>query len=293
MARVGFIGLGNIGKGICGNLIKAGHVLTIYDRNADAMKRFQGQAILAESSKMVCSNSDYIFLSLPNTEIVENIVEEFLEIGINEKVIIDTSTSYPMSTRKLYEKVREAGGNLIDAPLMAGPDEAEAGSLEIVVGGDSDVVEKTHFLFDAYCSRVKYVGESGNGHLAKLAVNYCGLMQALVMATVFPVMENYGISANILYEILDCDALDNWMFRFYGAKYKNREYSLDFALELGKKDLTYMERLFKELDLSRFMLDGALQLCQKTLDNCKEGEVPDFSYPCEYMYELIEQKKRF
>lgn len=292
MAKIGFIGLGNIGKGICGNLIKAGHELTIYDRKPDAMMRFEGQAILAEDCVSVCNNSDYIFLSLPNTNVVEETVEEFLQVDMNEKIVIDTSTSFPMSTRILYERIRKAGGNLIDAPLMAGPAEAEAGTLEIVVGGDSETVEKVRFLFEAYCSKVKYVGGSGNGHLAKLAANYCGLMQAAVLATVFPVMENYGLHPDMLYKILNCEALDNWMFRFYAEKYKNRKYPLDFALELGQKDLSYMSKLFKSLNVSEYMLEGALELCQKTLDNCPAGEVPDFSYLCEKMYGLIDECKK-
>ncbi len=292
MAKIGFVGLGNIGKGICKNLIEAGHILTIYDRNPDAMKRFEGKAAFATNGKELCLSSEYIFLSLPSTEIVESMVDEFLEAGVEGKTIIDTSTSYPVSTKNLYHKIREKGGTLIDAALMAGPDEAEAGTLEIVVGGDKDAVEKARFLFDAYCSKVKYVGESGSGHLAKLAVNYCGLLQATVLATVFPIMENYGISPEKLYEILDCEALDNWMFRFYGEKYKKRNYPLDFALILGQKDLTYMKKLFENLNIQGFMLDGALELCREALARNTDEKTPDFSYLCEYMYELIEEKSK-
>lgn len=291
-ARIGFVGLGSIGRGICNNLIKAGHLLTVYDTNPDAENAFAGRAQIASSVSGVCENSDYIFLSLPSTEVVEATVGTFLETGVCGKVIIDTSTSSPASTRALYQKIRSAGGQMVDAPLMAGPAEAEAGTLDIVVGGDKETVDGLSFLFDSYCSTVKYVGAIGNGHLAKLAVNYCGLTQALTLATIFPVMESYGISGQDLYKILDCDALNNWMFRFYGDKYVNKNYHLDFAMALGHKDLTYAKKLFDDLNVPAFMLDGALELCRTSLANPDRNRVTDFSYACRTMEELIQKNRQ-
>lgn len=289
MAKIGFVGLGQVGKGICNNLIKAGHELCVYDVNPVAMERFRDIAVLAADIKEVCRCSEYIFLSLPNSEIVEATVDAFLEAGVEGKIVIDTSTSYPGTTKTLYEKLKAAGGNLVDAPLMAGPAEAEAGILEIVVGGDLDVVEKLRFLFDAYCKEVKYVGKVGNGHLAKLAVNCCGLTQVLVMATLFPVMEKHGFDPKELNEFLNCGALSNWMSRFYGEKYMNRDYRLDFDLALGCKDLTYAKKLYEDLHVPAFMLDGALDLCNMALQGRAPGEIRDFSYPCQTMHELVEQ----
>lgn len=286
MAKIGFIGLGNIGKGICGNLLKGENELTVFDVNAKAAEKFQGEAYVAKDVKEVCEKSDYIFLSLPNSKIVEQTIEIFLESGVEGKIIIDTSTSYPVSTRQLYEKIKNAGGNMVDAPLMAGPAEAEAGILEIVVGGDKEVVGSLSFLFDLYCKKVQYVGKIGNGHLAKIAMNFCGLSEALIFAQVFPVMAKYGFEQNDLYDILHCETLDNWILRFYGDKYVNKNYRLDFALALGLKDLTYMKKLFEELNIPGFMLDGALDLCRVSLKSQREGEVLDFSYPCQTMYEF-------
>lgn len=287
MAKVGFIGLGNIGRGICGNLIKGGNELTVFDVNQAAAERFQDKACVAKDVKEVCEKSDYIFLSLPNSQVVEKTVDAFLESGVEGKTIIDTSTSYPVSTRALYEKIKKAGGSLVDAPLMAGPAEAEAGILEIVVGGDKEVVDGLSFLFDTYCRKVSYVGKIGNGHLAKIAMNFCGLSEALIFAQIFPVMAKYGFEQHDLYELLNCETLDNWIFRFYGDKYVNKNYRLDFALALGLKDLTYMKKLFEEQNIPGFMLDGALDLCRVALKSQKEGEVLDFSYPCQTMYEFV------
>lgn len=288
MSRVGFIGLGNIGKGICKNLIEKGNEVTVYDVSSDAMKRFEGRATLAKNELEVLGNSEYIFFSLPNSNIVEGIVDKFLAEGIKDKLLIDTSTCYPLSTKALYKKIKEAGGSMVDAPLMAGPDEAEAGILDIVVGGDKEDFDRCAPLFDCYCRSYKYVGPIGSGHLAKLAINFCGLTEALMFAQIFPVMEKLGMGEEQLHDILNCESLDNWVFRFYTEKYITKQYNrLDFALELGTKDLSYMKRLHEELNIPGFILDGALDLCRLSLKDQEPGEVLDFSYPYKAMCDLL------
>ena len=288
MKKVGFIGLGNIGKGICGNLIKHGYELAVYDVYRPAMERFEGRAYLAADPVDVLQNSEAVFLSLPKTEVVEATVEAFLEAGVEGKLIIDTSTSYPTSTRKLYEKVKAAGGKMIDAPLMAGPDEAEAGVLDIVVGGDEEDYEAAKELFDTYCATYKRVGPIGNGHLLKLAMNFIGLSEALLFAQLFPVMEKAGITPAELFKVFDESVLKNWTSDFYTRKYMDRNYRLDFALALGTKDLSYMKRIYDDYNIPGFILDGALELCNASLKEQVPGEPPiDMSYPCETIYRML------
>lgn len=288
MKKVGFIGLGNIGRGICGNLIKHGHSLAVYDVYRPAMARFEGQAYLAENPVDVLKHSDYIFLSLPKTEIVESTVHAFIEAGIAGKTIIDTSTSYPISTKRLYEEVKTAGGRLLDAPLMSGPDEAAAGTLDIIVGGDEADYSDVTDLFDTYCQSYKLVGPIGTGHLLKLAINFCSLTEALIFAQMFPVMEKAGVSPEQLFDVFEDSNLRNWTSNFYTKKYVAREYRLDFALALGTKDLSYMKRIYEEYNVPSFILDGALDFCRVSLGDQKPGEPPiDMSYPCETMYRLL------
>ncbi len=291
MKKIGFIGLGNIGKGICNNLIRKGHSLTVYDVSAKAMEPYQGKAKLAADPLEVLRASDYVFFSLPNSTVIEEMMERFLADGVKGKTIIDTSTSYPLSTKKLAAQVKAGGGVMVDAPLMAGPDEAEAGTLDIVVGGDRADYENLKDLFDAYTKSHKYVGEIGNGHLAKLAINFCGLTEALLFAQVYPVMEKLGFDREALHDILNNDALANWVFDFYSKKYVTRNYRLDFALALGLKDLGYMKRLYEELNIPGFILDGALDLCRVTLNEQKPGEVLDFSHPCRQMDKFVGNKE--
>ena len=288
MKNIGFIGLGNVGKGICNNLIRHGFELSVYDLNPEAMKRYEGKAYLAKDPKDVINHSECVFLSLPKSEVVEATVADFIEAGVEGKMIIDTSTSYPMSTKKLYADVKAHGGAMLDAPLMDGPDEAEAGTLYIVVGGDDADFARAEELFKAYCKTYKHVGPIGSGHMLKIAMNFCGLTEALLFAQLFPVMDKAGIEPKALFDAFEESGLHNWTSNFYNQKYVARNYRLDFALSLGTKDLSYLKRIYEEYNVPGFILDGALDLCRVALRDQKPGEPPiDMSYPCETMYRLL------
>lgn len=291
MSKIGFLGLGNIGKGICNNLIRKGHELTVYDVSAKAMEPYKGKATLAKDPVEAFKAGDIVFFSLPNSDVIEKLMEDFFAAGMKGKTIVDTSTSYPLSTKRLYARVKADGGTMVDAPLMAGPDEAEQGILDIVVGGDIKDFDALKPIFDCYCRSYKHVGEIGNAHLAKLAMNFCGLSEALIFAQVYPIMEKLGFTREKSFEILNNETLPNWVFDFYSKKYVSKQYRLDFALALGLKDLSYMKRLYEELNVPGFILDGALDLCRVTLKDEKPGEVLDFSHPCRQMDRYLGNKE--
>lgn len=283
--KLGFVGVGRMGAGICKNLIKKGNRLTVYDSNQEAMKRFDGKAILAKNSFEVYKNSDVIFLSLPNSKVVEKIVGEYIEAGVENKTVIDLSTSYPLSTRDLYKRFKEQDGNYIDAPLNAGPDEAEAGELISMVAGDKKAVDSISDLLDCYCKEYSYLGESGNAHIAKIAMNFTGLMYAILLGQMFPMVEKLGIEPKKLFTAMDNEIFSNWIYKFYGPKIIDRTYGMAFALELGLKDLTYMKKLYEEFNIPAFALDGGIDLLRTAVKDGK-GKL-DFSQCAATMYEFL------
>lgn len=287
--RIGFIGVGNMGKGICHNVILAGHEVSVFDVDRERSGRFSGQAHICSTLEDVCAGSDILFLSLPNSGIVEKVMDTVFSLGVKGKLVIDLSTSDPVSTRKLYGRMKALGGDFVDSPLIAGPQDAWDKTLTAVVAGDKEVVDSYEDLFLSYCKSYDYVGGSGNGHLVKLAQNWAGLLQAVLYAQLYPVMSHYGLEAETLYDVLNTEFFDNWFFRFYSKKYVNRTYDLDFSLDLGLKDLMYMKKLCDEIGVPGFMLDGAIDLCRITLKGKQDGhEVKDMSSIADTMYKLTE-----
>jgi len=283
--NLGFIGLGRMGRGICKNLIKKGNKLTVYDIDKEAMEIFKESAILAKNTFEVYENSDVIFLSLPNSKIVEEIVGEYIKAGVKGKTVVDLSTSYPLSTRKLYKKFKEQEGDYIDAPLNAGPAEAEAGELISMVAGDKEAIDKISDLLDCYCKEYSYLGESGNAHIAKIVMNFTGLMYVVLLSQMFPLVEKLGIDSKKMFNIMDNEIFSNWMYRFYGPKIINKDYRIDFMLSLGLKDLIYMKNLYEEFNVPAFALDGGINLLRTAV---KDGKAElDFSQCAATMYEFL------
>ena len=290
MSKVGFIGLGNMGKGMCKNLIEHGHDMSIFDLSRDAMKKFEGKAYLCDSIDELVSRSDFIFLSLPNSKVVSKTVAEFLKQDISGKIIVDTSTSSPIQTREIYAEVKKAGAGYVDAALNATPANAEQGTVISVVGGDKEDVDKVHDLIMCYSSTCEYYGGSGAGDLIKIALNYSGLVQVLAYAQLYPIMDKYGISPNDLYRAFNNEGYSNLVFQFYSQKYINRDYRMDFSMPLALKDLTYMKALCDNLNIPAFLLDGAIDLMRVSMKE-ERGNLIDVSYACETMYQFVDKDK--
>ena len=286
--KIGCIGVGRMGGGVCHNLIEAGNEVSVFDANKESMEQFRDAAYLASSPDEAFSRSDVIFLSLPNSNVVERVMEGFFALGVKDKLIVDVSTSYPGSTRKLHARMVEGGGNMIDSPLLAGPKEAWAGTLPAALGGDEDVVMMYYDMFTSFTGEHKYMGKSGSGHLVKLAQNWEGLVQAIMYAQIYPIMAKEGMSPEKTYEVLNTKFFANWFFEVYSQKFIKREFAPAFALELGLKDLTYMKKLCDEQGVPGFLLDGAIDLCRITLKEHKDqNRFADMSSVCETMYQYV------
>ena len=101
-------------------------------------------------------------------------------------------------------------------------------------------------------------------------------------------MEQYGIPSGTLYRLLSTEFFDNWFFRFYSEKYVKKDYRMDFALELGLKDLSYIKELCDTLNIPGFMLDGALDLCRVSLKESRDARlIADMSQVAETVSQYI------
>ena len=286
MNRIGFIGLGAMGSGICENLIaKSGTTVMVYDIRPEACQQFAAKACTATSAEDIFSQNDVIFMSLPNSDIVEATMNAYFRGSAYDKIIVDLSTSYPLSTKILYQKVKKLGGTFIDAPLLGGPEDTKRGCAPCIVAGDWKDVEKVMPLLRCYAAPVDYVGQSGNGHIIKLAMNFTGLSYAVIEAQMFVLMQKLGIDQENLFHIMNGEIFGNWVFNFYGEKIISRNYHMDFALELGLKDLSYFKKIYDAYGVPAFALDGVVDLLRNSV---KDGRGKhDFSEVAETLYEYF------
>ncbi|MEH7482334.1 2-hydroxy-3-oxopropionate reductase [Neobacillus drentensis] len=190
--RVGFIGLGIMGKPMALNLIKAGFLLTVNDLNQEAVHQVvEAGAVAAHSAKEVAENSDVIITMLPASKHVEEVVlsENGILAGAKAgSVIIDMSSITPEVSRELAAAAAKKGVGMLDAPVSGGEPKAIDGTLAIMVGGKEDVFESVLPVLYGMGKDVILVGDHGCGVTAKLAnqiivnLNIAAMSEALVLA---------------------------------------------------------------------------------------------------------------
>jgi 3-hydroxyisobutyrate dehydrogenase-like beta-hydroxyacid dehydrogenase len=179
MAQVGFIGLGTMGNPLCSHIVESGHNTTILDVRREAMEQLvERGATPAETPEEVGANADYVFLSLPNTAIVEEVVlgSEGLINGMEEgDILIDLSTIMPEVAKALSEEIENIGGEMLSAPVSRGPRAAKKGSSSVIVGGPKQVVDDCSFLLEEFSEEITHVGErTEDGAIVKVLNNYLG-----------------------------------------------------------------------------------------------------------------------
>jgi len=193
MKKIGFIGLGIMGKPMAKNLIKAGYQLTVYDIIPDAMQAVvKAGAQAGSSSKDVAAKSEIVITMLPNSPEVKQAVlgpNGVLEGAKPGTILIDMSSIAPLAAKEIGAKAKEKGVVMLDAPVSGGEPKAIEGTLAIMVGGPKDAFEQVKDILGVMGASVTRVGEIGSGNTAKLAnqiivaLNIAAMSEAMVLAT--------------------------------------------------------------------------------------------------------------
>jgi len=185
-ARIGFIGLGIMGKPMAQNLSKAGYPLAVYARRPDMMQPLVNMgAVACENPQAVAAQSDIIFTIVSDTPDVEQVIlgEKGVIYGAQAgSVVIDMSTISPSATRRMAESLARKGIQMLDAPVSGGEQGAIDGTLSIMVGGKEETFQKVLPLFEVLGKNIVHVGEHGAGQVTK-ACNQIVIAQTLVAVT--------------------------------------------------------------------------------------------------------------
>lgn len=257
--RIGFVGLGRMGSGICNCFIREGYSVSVFDANPQVLEPFKDKARAAEGI-LDLLQEDLIFLSLPGSAEVEKIMDAWINHGISGKTFIDLSTSFPVSTQTLFEDVKAAGGRYADASLTGSPAQAQEGALTVMFGGDKEVFDAYRPELEVFAKALYYMGGPGTGNTAKLVNNYLSIMYIVLYAEIFPLAEKVGIDVNYLFEIIGNSGVNCPIYQIAGAKIAKETYDPSFALNLALKDLSYVKKLYDEFQAPTFVLEGGLNM---------------------------------
>lgn len=248
MTSVSMIGLGNMGSGMCHNLVKAGYRVTAFDLSTDAVSRACENGAQAASNIHECvSNSDFVVTMLPTGEHVLNVY--FGERGVSREakkgaVFLDCSTISVEEARNANNLAEKSGFSMIDAPVSGGVAAAEAGTLTFMVGGAKQTVEAANPILSAMGKNIIHAGGAGNGQAAKIANNMLLGISMLATCEAFHLAQELGLDAQTFFDISSKASGQNWSMTSYcpapgpvpGAP-SNRDYEPGFAVDMMLKDL--------------------------------------------------------
>lgn len=214
MLKVGYIGLGLMGKSIARNILKAGFPLIIHNRSLAVVVELTAEGAQAASSPAeVAARVDVVFTNLPDTPDVEKVVlgENGIASGAHPGLIwVDNSTIKPAAARSLAAKLAGKGVLALDAPVSGGDVGARNATLAIMVGGPADALDKVMPVFQAMGKTVTHVGEAGAGQVAKAANQIMVAAQMVAMGELLIFSQKAGVDPQKVVEAIKGGAAQCW-----------------------------------------------------------------------------------
>ena len=243
--KLGFIGLGVMGEPMCRNLaVKQAISVLAYDTQQAPLDRLSQAIVAAKSAGQVMRDADLIFLSLPSGEVVAKICEQadgLLENCRAGQIVVDLSTSPVELTRELYEKFKEKGVLLIDAPVARTRAAAESGTLSIMVGAQEAEFEQIKPYLSTFATEITLCGPVGSGQVVKILNNMVLFETVAALSEARAIAQKAGVDPKKLFETLALGSADSFALRNHGLKaiipgdFPERAFSVEYAA----KDLRY------------------------------------------------------
>jgi 3-hydroxyisobutyrate dehydrogenase-like beta-hydroxyacid dehydrogenase len=239
--RIGFIGLGIMGRGMAANILRAGYPLTVWNRTSARTEALVARgATAADSPAAVATASEIVITCVSDTPDVTAVVlgEKGVIEGIGPgALLIDMSTISPQTTRHLAALIEAKGAAMLDAPISGGSEGAEKGTLSIMIGGAADQVSRALPLLQTMGKTITHVGDQGAGQTVKL-VN-----QIIVVGTMLAVGEGLlfaqagGLDLEKTLAAISQGAAGSWMLSNRGPQVLARDWRPGFTIDLQQKDL--------------------------------------------------------
>ena len=241
--KVAFIGLGVMGYPMAGYISKAGHNVTVFNRTTSKadkwLKEYKGSK--ADTPAKASENADFVFTCVGNDNDLREVT--FGDNGIFKtikqgSVYIDNTTASATIAREIYDYSKKNKFGFLDAPVSGGQAGAENGALTVMIGGDQKDYEKAKHVIDCYSKKMKLLGKSGNGQLAKMVNQICiaGLVQGLSEGINFGL--NAGLKMEEVIEVISKGAAQSWQMENRYKTMIDNKFDFGFAVDWMRKDLS-------------------------------------------------------
>ena len=270
MLKVGYIGLGLMGKSMALNILKAGFPVVVHNRSQAAVDELVAEgATRADSPKEVAEQVDVVFTNLPDSPDVELVAlgENGIIAGAHDGLIfVDNSTIKPASARMIAEKLSAKNVFALDAPVSGGDIGAKNGTLTIMIGGDASALEKVMPVFEAMGKTITHVGEAGAGQVAKAANQIMVAAQMVAMGELLVFSKKAGVDPRKVVDAIKAGAAQCWALDVKPPRLFDGNRAPGFKAYMQLKDLNIVLDTAKEYDVPISGASANTNLFKQMLD---------------------------
>lgn len=251
--KVGFIGLGKMGSGICSNIQKAGFELSVFNRTRAKTTLFKKNgATVANSPREAVEDCDIVFTSLMDDKSVIDIcqAEDGVLAGLKPDAIhIGLTTIQPVTSDLLGKMHLQKNAHYIAGPVVGRPDAAKSGKLISFLAGDPKTIATAHCVIQSYSEKIITVGHQQRiASALKISTNYMAMTQLVMLGEVFTFAQKSGIDSEIILKIAKLFFAGNTAMMEYSQKIKDRNFdTVGFDLSAGLKDALVFEKAFNDV----------------------------------------------
>jgi len=254
--KVGFVGLGAMGKGMAENLYNAGQLHVIWNRTHVRSEEFsmQKSVLVADSLAELASQADIIITCVSADDDLREVITAMSASMKKATVVIDTSTVASGTAQEINAQLNKLSVSFLDAPVSGGVEGAKNGSLVMMVGGDKRTLEKVMPVLDVISSKISWMGSSGAGQATK-AVNQimaAGINQAVTEALAFA--EAMQLPLEEVIDVISNGASGNWLLKHRGSSMVKGEFNPGFKIDLHKKDLDLCRSMIEKVSATDMRL---------------------------------------
>ncbi|MDD5410631.1 MAG: NAD(P)-dependent oxidoreductase [Methylobacter sp.] len=255
--KAGMIGLGAMGEGMARNAEKAGHLTGVYNRTAARAQSLAEELNVTAypEPEALAADVDIVLMCVSADQDVLAMVERMAKTIKPGTVVVDMSTVSSETAKKAAAMLAEKQAAFLDAPVSGGVEGAKNGTLAMMVGGDSDALEKARPVLEAMTSRIMHMGATGSGQATK-AVNQimaAGINQAVTEALAFAQAQNLPMDKVI--DVISGGAAGNWFLQHRGPTMTQGSFAPGFKLALHHKDLKICQSMAKQTGASTTLID--------------------------------------
>ncbi|MFB5267681.1 2-hydroxy-3-oxopropionate reductase [Paenibacillus enshidis] len=281
--KIGFIGLGIMGKPMSQNLIKAGYELVVLETNKAAAELVAAGASAASTPKRVAELTDIVITMLPNSPQVKEVVlgtDGIIEGARPGTVVIDMSSIAPLTSQEIAAALAEKGIEMLDAPVSGGEPKAIEGTLSVMVGGKQEIFDQCYDVMKAMAGSVVRTGDIGAGNVTKLANQIIVAINIAAMSEAFVLASKIGVQPELVYQAIRGGLAGSTVLDAKAPLVMERKFDPGFRINLHIKDLSNVLETSHEVGVPLPLTASVMEMMQALkvdgLGDCDHGSLVQY-----------------